>query len=193
MAVVLVAEGVGQGLDRVRGGDDVAVAVEPGVDVDQPLSAVAGEDLHAHVAEDRTGDGDGAGDGRGEGWVAVVRGAAAPAPGQGRVQGVALEGQQLQDLEALLGLGHHGLVELPQPVEELLPGDLDGEALPGRQARGPAEGEGGGVAEARGAAADHLRLPAGPLGLVAVGAHVSSQGSVAVRSGGCHPPPRGAP
>lgn len=63
MGVVLVAHRVGQDLDRVLTGDQVAVAVQPGVDLDEGQLAVAGEDDEAGASQgdpaDRLGRGGG--------------------------------------------------------------------------------------------------------------------------------------
>jgi hypothetical protein len=130
VVVVLVAESVAEGLDRVGVGDDVAVAVEPAVDLPEREGSVAGQDLEAHLAQHGTGDGDGALGGRRDQRVAVVRGPAAPWPGDARVQGVAVEGELVEDVEALLGDLDHRLVDRPQPAQEVLALDVTAHALP---------------------------------------------------------------
>lgn len=161
--VGLVPEGVGQRLAGAGAGDDVAVPVEPGVDLGQGRCPVPGEDLQAGLSEERAGDRHrGAGGGR-DRRVLVVGRASTRLPGERGVQPVAAVGQLVEDVEPLLGIGDQRAVELLQAVEELLPLDVDGQAVCRRQACGEPEGEGGRVAEVGGSAEDHGRLPVGPV------------------------------
>jgi hypothetical protein len=204
VAVVLVAQGVGEGLDRMVVGDDVAVAVEPAVDLDEPQGAVPGEDLEAGVAEDGTDDRHRPLGRRREARVAVVRRAAAPWPGDPGVQEVPVQGEVGEQIEALLGGGLHRPVDHPQPAEHVLPLDVEAEAVAGGQPGDAPQPEGRRVAQVRWPEADHLRRPVRPVGAGAVGVvgagvggrHVVLREDEAVgirRPQGRHPAPHRAP
>lgn len=150
--VVLVAQGVGQGLHGVVAVDDVAVAVEPGVDLDQGQCAVAGEDEQAGLAELDAAEGEGALAGRREGWATDGGWAPAALPGHGGPELVADVDQAVPHGQALVGAGHHGLLEGAQPGEELVPLDLEGEAGGGGEAGDAPVGEEGPGSERVGAA-----------------------------------------
>lgn len=160
--VVLVAEGVAEDLDRPGAGDDVAVPVQPGVDLGQGELAVAVEDLEAGHAEHDAGEGDGAGRRRWERRHVDRRGTTAAAPVGPRVELVADHGEVLEDLEPLVGHGDLRTVEVPQAGDEGFGFDVEAEALDRPKARDEAHLEGGGVAHGGWAAAHERRFPVGP-------------------------------
>ncbi len=157
--VVLVAEGVGEDLDRVGAGDDVAVPVEPAVDLQERQLAVTSEDEEAGLAECGSRQGTWVGRGRWQ-WPAVERRwAASSLPREGGPQGVADLLQLVEEVEALVGAVDHGRLEVGQPVVQLLPADLELEPDGWGQAGASAVGEEPGIAEAIGAAAVQAPAP----------------------------------
>lgn len=123
--LVLVAEGVGQRLDGAGAVDDAAVAVQPGVDLDQGQFAVAAEDGEAGLAEDDAADRPGRRAGRGEGAAAQGRRATAALPGDGRPEGVAHLLELTPDRHPLLGGRDHRFVERVEAGEEVVAADLE--------------------------------------------------------------------
>jgi hypothetical protein len=126
---VLVAEGVAERLDRVGGPDDVAVAVQPGVDLPQGQDAVAGEDLETGAAEQCAGERDPPCGGWGESGVVVVGWAATTGPRDAGVEGITVEGELVEEVEPLLGHLGHRPVEVLEAADEVLALDVDAEPL----------------------------------------------------------------
>jgi len=118
--VVLVAEGVGQRLDRRPTPDEVAVPVQPGVHLDQGQGSVPRQHLQRGAAQDGPADGDRSS------WCRWERrgidgGRSAPTlPGDRRPQAVAQLDQLLDRADPLLGEGRCGLVDLAHPSEQLV-------------------------------------------------------------------------
>ncbi|HMJ77698.1 MAG TPA: hypothetical protein VK507_17085 [Iamia sp.] len=122
--VVLVAEGVGERLDRTIATDQVAVAVEPCVYLHQRELAVAAEDLEARPAEGDALQGDSPADGGGKRRTLDRRRATPSLPGDGRPQGVAQLDQLFDDAEPLVGQSGEGAVDLAHAGEQVVPAHL---------------------------------------------------------------------
>ena len=168
--VVLVAEGVGQGLDRVVAGHDVAVAVQPPVDLDQGQLAVAGQDGEAGPPEGHPGERHRLGGGRGDRRMGGRGRASAPLPRDGGPQLVPQLLQLGQQLATFVGTRHHRAVEQVEAVEEGISLHLRLQPLVGPHPRASPVGEESGVAEGGGTAADEVTAPvAGWLGLLGGG------------------------
>lgn len=168
---MLVAEGVGQGLDRVVAGHDVAVPVQPAVDLDQGQLTVAGQDGEAGPSEGHTGEGRRLGGGGRHRRMRGRRRAPASLPRDRRPQLVPQLLQLGQQLATFVGSRHHRAVEQVEAVEEGIPLHLGLQTLVGAQPGSPAVGEEPGVAERGRAAADEGPAPVGlGVGLVRGGA-----------------------
>jgi hypothetical protein len=191
--VVLVAEGVGQALDRGGAPDQEAVAVQPGVDLDERQGTVTGEHLERGAPKDDARDGDGPSRRRRERGGLDGRRAPAPLPGDRRPQAVAELDQLLDRGDPLVGQGGGDLVDLPHPAEQLVATLVGAASGQGRHPAGdPVEeqvtaDETGRTTEVRWAAVHQLAtvdvlVPAGIASVIVVVHRIasSSPGQVAV-------------
>ncbi|HXH58226.1 hypothetical protein [Iamia sp.] len=179
--------------------DQVAVAVEPGVDLAESQLAVPGEDLDAGLTQGDAAHGDGFGRCGRQGITSEDRRTTTPLPRDDGPQLVARLGQLVEQVEAPLCHPHHRAVELVQLGEEPVARHLQLETGRRVQAGPSAVGEQAGIAQGRRAAAHQgavpvpracggLRFGAGPLGRWAGHRHLQVEGSVR-RSGDRDPVP----
>ncbi len=123
--VVLVAEGVAEGLHGAVAVDEVAVAVQPAVDLGEAEGSVPVEDLQTRSTEGGAADRRRTGAGRWQRRALVGGWPTTSLPGDGRPEDLAQLDESFPDPVPLLPLAHHRSIEVDQACEEVVALDLE--------------------------------------------------------------------
>ncbi len=115
----LVGHGVGEGLDGVTAGDDIAVQVDQGVELVEAESAVPPEQGQACRAERTAAEAVKARGRRRQRWLVVSRWAATVTPLDARPEPVADLAELVEDLSATLGQHGELVVQLRELGEQV--------------------------------------------------------------------------
>lgn len=134
-ALHLVGHGIRQAGDGPRGADDIAVAVQQGMELPQGGRAVSAQDGQACGTQLASGEGGSARSGGGQRAVVEVRGPTTVAPGDDRVELVPDRGQGCDDRPPVAAEGQEVGVYLVQRVHQGVPLGLPFDAEPQRHPR----------------------------------------------------------
>jgi hypothetical protein len=132
----LIGEGVGQGGDGRGGADEVAVAVDEGVEVAQLGGAVTAQDGEAGRAKGATAELRSAGGCGRQGRTVEVGGPDSSAPRDRRIEVVAERSERVDDRVALVREAEERLVDPSETVDEGVALDLQLDARSRVDARG---------------------------------------------------------
>ncbi len=123
-SVMLVAQGVGQGLHRMGTAHEIPIAVEPGMDLDQRKLAMAIQDLETGMTQGYPGEGPSALGRRRQRSGPDARRTTTALPGHRGPQMLTDVGQLIKEAETAFRGGHHRPVEIVQLPPQRLPPEM---------------------------------------------------------------------